>query len=327
MREALVVTLAMLAASSASIGADSPSEKGTVTFTPVTDQKDIPERYRLEERRFDFDLSLKTEMKTSGARIFRIKFPSAVESPDAANNTVHGEYYLPAGKGPFPGIVVLDVIGGSDQIVSRSLSAQLAAKGIACLFIQMPYYGPRCPEGSDKRMITPDVNQSLANVRQAVLDGRLAAAWLASRTEIDKDRLGIMGTSLGSFMASLTAEMEPRIKRVAILLGGGGLVDAYYDDPRGATVRKLWEATGGTKDKLKKKLACVDPLTCADRLKDRKVLMIAGSRDEIVLPKMAEALWKASGEQEIVWYDCTHEGSVMYALAALEHIAKHFNAP
>ena len=40
--------------------------------------------------------------------------------------------------------------------------------------------------------------------------------------ELDKERLGIMGTSLGSFMAALTAEMEPRYARVAVLLGGGG---------------------------------------------------------------------------------------------------------
>jgi dienelactone hydrolase len=316
--------LVLFAASTVSLAAN--SEKGTVTFNPLNDQKDIPECYRLAERQFNYELSLKSELKTTATKVYRIQFPSAVESPDPENNTVHGEYFLPAGRGPFPGIVVLDVIGGSDQIVSRSLSAQLSAKGIACLFIQMPYYGPRRPEGSDKRMISVDVNESLANVRQAILDSRLAAAWLASRDEIDKEHIGIMGTSLGSFMAALTAEMEPRCGRVAILLGGGGLVDAYYNDPRATAFRKAWEAIGGTKEKIQKKLACVDPLTCADHLKDRKVLMIAGKRDEVVLPSMSKALWKASGEQKIVWYDCTHEGAALYALAAIDQIAEHFNA-
>jgi dienelactone hydrolase len=300
--------------------------KGTVRFEPVGEQKDIPQCYRLDSCSIDFELTWKMDLTTSGTRVYRIKFPSVVKSPDAANNTVHGEYYLPAGKGPFPGVVVFDVIGGRDQIVSRSLSAQLSSRGIACLFIQMPYYGPRSAVDGKERMISANVKRSIDNVRQAVLDGRCAAAWLASRSEIDGKRIGIMGTSLGSFMASLTAEMEPRISRLAVLLGGGGLVDAYYDDPRGTAVRKLWEATGGTKKKLKETLAPVDPLTCADRLKERKVLMIAGKRDEIVLPSMTEALWKASGEQEIVWYDCTHVGSVVYALAALEHITAFFAA-
>jgi dienelactone hydrolase len=301
-------------------------EKSTIDFKPRGDQKDIPERYRLKEHKFDCEMSWKMDLKTSGARVFRVRFPSAVESPDPENNTVHGEYYLPEGKGPFPGVVVFDVIGGNDQIVSRSLSAQLSARGIACLFIQMPYYGPRRPPDSDKRMISADMNRSLENVRQTILDGRRAVAWLDARAEIDKSRIGIMGTSLGSFMASLTAEMEPRISRVALLLGGGGLVDAYYDDPRGTALRKIWEAAGGTKQKLKDKLAPVDPLTCAEKLKDRKVLMINGSRDEIVIPKMTEAMWTAAGKPKIVWYDCTHEGSVVYALAALEHIIAHFGA-
>jgi dienelactone hydrolase len=301
-------------------------EKGTVRFVPIADEKEIPERYRLQEHKFDYELSWKMDLQTCGTRICRIRFPSAVKSPDVANDTVHGEYFLPSGKGPFPGVVMFDVIGGSDQIVARSLSAQLSARGIACLFIQMPYYGPRRAEGTDKRMITADINHSIDNVRQAVLDGRRAAAWLAARPEIDGKRIGAMGTSLGSFMASLTAEMDPRVDHVAILLGGGGLVDAYYDDPRGKTLRKVWEATGGSKKKLQERLACVDPLTCADKLKERKVLMIAGKRDEIVLPKMTESLWKAAGEPKLVWYDCTHEGSVVYALAALDHISAFFES-
>ena len=39
-------------------------------------------------------------------------------------------------------------------------------------------------------------------------------------------------------MAALTAEMEPRLGRVAVLLGGGGFVDAYYDHPQAAPFRK-----------------------------------------------------------------------------------------
>ena len=32
-------------------------------------------------------------------------------------------------------------------------------------------------------------------------------------------------------MAALTGEMEPKLGRVAVLLGGGGFIDGYYDDP------------------------------------------------------------------------------------------------
>ena len=71
-------------------------------------------------------------------------------------------------------------------------------------------------------------------MRQTVLDLRLATAWLESRPEIDAKRLGILGTSLGSFIAALTAEMEPKLGHVALLLSGGGFVDYWYDLPEAA---------------------------------------------------------------------------------------------
>jgi len=143
---------------------------------------------------------------------------------------------------------------------------------------------------------------------------------------LDSAKLGILGTSLGSFIGTLTAEMEPRLGKVAVLLGGGGLVEGYYDHPQATPFRMIWEAMGGTKEKLYKYLAPVDPLTCAANLRDRKVLILAGKRDDIVPPKMAEALWEATGKQKIVWFDCTHYGAVVYFATALQTIIQHFRA-
>jgi pimeloyl-ACP methyl ester carboxylesterase len=149
---------------------------------------------------------------------------------------------------------------------------------------------------------------------------------LASRQEVDASRLGILGTSLGSLVGTLAAEMEPRLRRVAVLLGGAGLVDAYYDYPKAANIRRIYEACGGTKEALVALIAPVDPLTCAANLKDRRVLIIAGKRDEIIPAKATLALWHASGEQEIVWYDCTHYTAVLYFLPAMARVVKHFTA-
>jgi cephalosporin-C deacetylase-like acetyl esterase len=159
-----------------------------------------------------------------------------------------------------------------------------------------------------------------------VLDCRCAAAWLAARPEVDPKRLGILGTSLGSFVAALTGEMEPRLNRVAILLGGGGLVDAFYDHPLAAPYRRVYELLGGTKEGVKALLAPVDPLTKAANLRGRPVLMIAASRDEIVPPSAAKALWEAMGRPKIVWYDTTHYGMALYILSALKPVLEHFGA-
>ena len=82
----------------------------------------------------------------------------------------------------------------------------LAANGVAGLCVQMPYYGPRRPaEGQGPAHLRQTCNHTMDAIRQTVLDNRCATAWLESRPEIDKKKLGIHGTSLGSFMAALTA--------------------------------------------------------------------------------------------------------------------------
>jgi dienelactone hydrolase len=305
---------------------EAPIEKGTVHFRPIGDQHEVPEGYRLDEHTFPYEMSRKYVLPISGIEVFRVRFPSPVTTPHPENNTVHAEYYRPRSQGPFPCVIVLDITGG-DQSLSRFISTHLAEHGIGGLFVQMAYYGPRRPPGSRLRLVTTDIKHSLAAVRQTVLDMRRAAAWMAARPEVDPQRLGILGTSLGSFMGSLTAEMEPRLGRVAVLLGGGGLVDAFYDHPEGKTYRKMFETLGGSKDMLARIIAPADPLTCAANLKDRRVLFLAGKRDEIVPPKATEALWKASGQQQIVWFDCGHYTAAFYIVPAMNYIVKHFGAP
>jgi dienelactone hydrolase len=318
----LVVGLVAVALIKARAADSLPVEKGVAHFRPQGSQDNIPERYRLGEHSFPYEMCLKRVLPISGVQIFDVRFPSPVTSPHPENNTVYAEYYRPRGDGPFPCTIVLDITGG-DQSLSRFISTILSRQGIGCLFVQMAYYGPRRPPQSNVRLLSFDVGRTMQAVRQTVLDMRRATAWMESRPEIDPKRIGILGTSLGSLMAALTAEMEPKLGRVVILLGGGGLVEAYYDNPQGASYRKFWERLGGTKEKLATFIAPVDPLTCAANLKGRQVLFIAGKRDEIVPPSATERLWKAAGEPKIVWYDCTHYGAAYYIVPAMEQVVKH----
>jgi cephalosporin-C deacetylase-like acetyl esterase len=222
-------------------------------------------------------------------------------------------------------VIVLDITAG-DQRLSRMIATCLAQNEIAALFVQMAYYGPRRPPGSKLRLLSTNIPHTLEAVRQTVLDIRRATAWMEARTELNPKRLGLHGTSLGSIVGALAAEMEPKLSRVSIALGGGGLVDAYYEHPRADPYRKVWEALGGTKEMVARALAPVDPLSCAANLKDRKVLMIAGRRDEIVPPSATMALWKAAGEPKILWYDCTHYGAALYFPTILNQVVHHFKA-
>ena len=321
MRLTLLFTLLLAVPAFAELPA---AEKGKVTFKPIDDQAAIPERYRLQEYAFDYTLTPKRELPVSGITISDLTFPSPVTTKHESNNTVHGEYYRPGGKGPFPGVILLDILDGS-QVVSRGLANMFSQNGIAALIIQMPYYGPRRPANEKIRLLSPDITQTMANIRQTVLDNRCGVAWLESRPEVDKKRLGIHGTSLGSFMGALTAEAEPRLTRVSLMLGGGGLVDAYWDHPQAKPLLSAVALLGITKDHMKAVIAPADPITNAAALKTRRVLMIAASRDDVVPPSAAKAMWEATGKQKIVWINATHVGSALFLFEATNTIVKFFN--
>lgn len=300
------------------------TETGTVKFVPRGDQNKTPERYRLQAHEFDWQMAPKRQWPVIGVEMLEVRFPSPIKSKHPENNTVWAEYYRPIGGDKrIPAVIVLDITGGN-QSLSRTMARHLAQNGIGGMFVQMAYYGPRRPVKSRERLLSYDVDHTIEAVHQTVLDLRRATAFLESRPEVDPDRIGIMGTSLGSFVAALTAEMEPKIGKVCVLLGGGGFVDAYWDDPRVKPFRVGYELTGGSKKTVEKWLAPIDPITCADCLRDRKLLIVGAKNDEIVPAKMAESLWNATGRQQIIWLDSGHYSAAVYLITSLSHVVEHF---
>jgi dienelactone hydrolase len=298
-------------------------EKGTFRFRPLDEQNDVPPRYRLAEAAFTYELEQKKALPAIGVTVHQLRYPSPFKSATPENNTVHAEYYRPDGKGPFPAVIILDVTAGN-QMLSRHIANHFARHGVAGLFVQMAYYGPRRPKGSPLRLMSPNLRHTIQAVTQTVLDLRVATAWLESRAEIDGKRLGILGTSLGSFLAALASEMEPRLGRACVLLGGGNFIDGYAGHKLGAPWFKLLESLGVKREAMKKVIAPIDPITCAANLKKRDLLILAARKDEIVPPIMATMLWEASGKQKIIWYDSGHYTAALHIADAMEHILGHF---
>jgi cephalosporin-C deacetylase-like acetyl esterase len=149
--------------------------------------------------------------------------------------------------------------------------------------------------------------------------------WLASRPEVDPARLGVTGISLGGIVAALAAAVDPTLNSAALLLAGGGLADILWDMPEARKFRDLWVAAGRTKADLRALTDPFDPLTYAERLRGKRMLMIAGKVDEVVPPTAARALWEAAGKPTILWYDCGHYSSAGYLLPAMRQTVAFFS--
>lgn len=295
---------------------------GEVHFRSDDSAANVPERFRLAPHTFSYTLTPKYDLAYAGVEVFTVTFPSPVTTPYPENNTVYAEYFRPKGKSNLPAVIVLDILDGR-QVVSRSEALWLAQNDVAALVVYMAYYGPRRPNEKGARLLSPDIDKSVAAITQTVLDIRRATAWLGDRPEVDASRLGLVGTSLGSLVGGVAAAAEPRLRNVCLILGGGGLVDAFYDHPKVAPFRFLLPILGGSKEKLKRLIDPVDPLSYANYLKDRRLLLIAASRDDVVPPTAMKALWDATGRPKILWLDSTHVGAALFIFPAMRTVIDH----
>ena len=295
-----------------------------VEFQPTEAEEKVPERFQLKPH--TFKTHIKPDKTRGPVKAFHVTFPSPVATEISANNTVHGEYFLPEGEGPFPAVVVLHILGGEFHL-SQVMANSLAHKKIAALFIKMPYYVERRDPKNPRRMISRIPEQSVEGMTQAVLDIRRAAAWLRARPEVDGRRLGITGISLGGIMSALSAPAEPTFHKVAIYLGGGNLAEILWtlDHSEARQFRGQWKEKGGTRESFINLMKPVDPATYGHLLKNRDVLMVAARKDEVVPPAATLALHKTIGPQaQLIWLDAGHVSSAKFLLGEIVRLQAFF---
>ena len=242
-------------------------------------------------------------------RMSLLTFPSPIVTPHPNNNTVHCEYFCPLAPGKKPGVIVLHILGGDFEFAASFAGHWPRAESRRC-FLKMPYYGERQQPGVDIRMISMDPHQTVRGMTQAVCDIRRAASWLGAQEEVDREQLGIMGISLGGITAALAISIEPRFSKACLLLAGGDMGEVAWTSTEMEPLRKQWAEKGGTKEELFAALKVVDPVTYAQPVPGRKILMLNASHDEVVPPACTKALWRSCGEPEIVWWDAGHYSAV-----------------
>ena len=146
-----------------------------------------------------------------------LTFPSALETPHPENNLVHARY-IPARRtrgGSAKRAVLVLPQWNSDEAGHVGLCRILAHFGMSALRLSLPYHDRRMPSELSRAdyIVSSNVARTVQVCRQAVLDARRAIAWLANR---GYERIGILGTSLGSCLALLTSAHEPLINVQAL---------------------------------------------------------------------------------------------------------------
>jgi len=173
---------------------------------------------------FEYRISLLAERPAY--RVFRLTYPSPVVTELEQNNTVPADYYLPRNLQPgakYPAVICLHILDGNEPLTELVCSV-LAARGIPALSVKLPYYGPRGLPGKGPNALAENPKLFLGAIRQSGEDVRRTVDLLASRPEINPERIGITGSSLGGITAATAAGVEPRLHRAVLLLAGGDLL-------------------------------------------------------------------------------------------------------
>jgi dienelactone hydrolase len=319
----MVLFLGCAWATAADRGVPTTHERITPKFCEA--EATVPGDFRMCADPFVCSKTQKLMLKHSGVEVLTVQFPSEVTTKVEENNTVVAEYYRPVNAKARPAVIVLDILDGA-QVVSRAQALWLAQHDIPAVIVYMAYYGPRRPAGSKVRLLSPDVAQSIANIKQTVLDCRRAVAWLEEQPEVDPKRIGLLGTSLGSFIGAIVSANEPKITRVSLLLGGGDLVQSFSEHPKAKPILTALSLAGISLESLKKQIAVVDPITYASTLKAKKLLLIGASRDDVVPPQAMRRLWEATDKPKLIWIDETHVGAALYMFQMMREVTDFMNA-
>lgn len=269
------------------------------------------EAYQLAPKPFPWKLVPKEQ--TPFHDLFALTFPSPVKSPVPENNTVHAEYYRPREpRGKSPAALVLHILDGR-FLVARTVCRHLARKGTPALLVMMPFYGPRRPAGrSLADYYKEDPRRILDSMRATVIECRRAACWLQKRPEVDPDKIGVVGVSLGAIAAGLLAGVDPRFTRNVLVLGGGDPVSILWHAPETARVRDTIRELGFTREQIQELARDVDAIHFAKRVDPKTVLMINASADRTVPRDCTERLWEAMGKPKIQWLPGGHYSASLY---------------
>ena len=207
-----------------------------------------------------------------------VTFPSAVTTPHPENNTVYVRYFPATPKlrkdgtvSPRRAVVVM-AQWNADEGGHVGLCRLLQRVGISALRITLPYHDRRQPSGFERadNIVSSNLVQTLQVNRQAVVDTRRAVAWAE---EEGYERIGLLGTSLGSCLAMLTGMHEPLVKAMALNHVSPWFADVVWEGLSTAHVR---EGMDGSIDlpALRDIWAPISPFSYLDRIDDRPALLV-----------------------------------------------------
>jgi len=228
------------------------------------------------------------------------------------DDRVPGLFFLPIGvssKAPVPCIVLLHGLGGSKQQLIP-LARFLGSIGYASWAIDDADSGERALSTKtfpDYKSLGELVTGITGLTTTTIVDQRRGLDYLDTRPEINHQQIGMLGISLGALLGGVLGGVEPRLKAVILISGGGDLGEILVGEAKtDVAFGKLYPALLSSADPalLEQQLADIDPINFIAHISPRPLIMEHGRLDRIIPPDTAVALFDAANQpKSIEWFD------------------------
>ena len=133
-----------------------------------------------------------------------------------------------------------------------------------------------------------------------------ALGWLQEQDDVDPERIGMLGESMGAVTAIRAAAALPGIKAV--------VADSAYPDPKEAA-GNVWHGTGLPafpfvplqiaigEWRTGLEMDAMRPLEDVAAISPRPILILAGGQDRITGPDAGQRYYEAAGEPKELWFE------------------------
>ncbi len=250
---------------------------------------------------FAYDASKPLNLKTGKTEEVEMMQVTEIWYDSPKIGRVPGYVVNPPGKGPFGAILYMHW-GQANKTEWLAEGVEMAKRGAVCLMIDAPYWRPEVPPPGPNNKAETERDYYI----QMVVDLRRAVDVLLARQDVDPQRIGYVGHSLGATWGGPLAAVEKRIK-MFVLMGGLPSLTNYDDDSFYAEVQRA----STPRNEFQKYAAVIEPYNPEHFVANTgpaKIYFQWATHDMYISKHSADEYYNAvGGPKEQHWYFTSHE--------------------
>lgn len=218
--------------------------------------------------------------------------------------TITVDFYQAPRRSP---VILILPISGGDYEAESIFARYFARRGLAVVLVRR------------REIYTTDPTPSAINawLKESISDNKRVLDWIETQPELDPQRIGLFGISLGAIQGALLAPLDARIQAAALGLAGSDLPYILSNSTEKGIVRdrnKFLKAHEMDVTRFHDDLARTidwDPAKVARYAEPEKVLLILGRFDTVVPFRKGCELRRQMGFPETIILPTGHYSSVL----------------